>query len=96
MKGSEDVETLGWQMGDPYDKRQTLPLDFHTGISWWGRLEASSLVLGIKIFNGSLTSETILHSVSYQLSQTGADTVSLPLNQRVSDFACHQRVLEKG
>ena len=27
-----------------------------------------------------------LFSVSYQLSQTGVDTVSLPLNQRVSDF----------
>ena len=39
------------------------------------------------------TSETFPFLCLVSAEMTGVDTVSLPLNQRVSVYACHQRVL---
>ena len=65
------------------DRRRIPLLDFHKGISFWGLLEASSLVLGLKLERKTFTSETILLSFLYQLSCDGLNTVSHPLGQRV-------------
>ena len=42
---------------------------------------------------GNKNSETFPFLCLVSAEMTGVDTVSLPLNQRVSVYACHQRVL---